>query len=1705
MIRGHGEPVRRWRALSVVLDGSGYLVRHIHLGHRPLQVTFMRLSFLAAFALSLLSTQGQVPLQHLWWTDGDILAAHADTASGTLYIGGQFDHVGPRQPYGGEVDAATGRSLAAAAAPDAPVRAAIPDGEGGWYIGGEFRNIGGVPRDRVARILPDGSLHPLSLALSPVGRVNALAVKGDTLFIAGTFMSIGSSYRTRVAAVNRHTGLVYSTNPAPNGEVFAIAVRGSKLYMVGSFTEVGTLSSNYTAVWQLATNNATGGLPTTNGKVHSLAFTSDAIYIAGEFSTVANTPRRGVAKITASGSMLTDWAPVPNSTCTKVVVHQDRLFVSGAFTSIGGQFRAGLAELDQQTALATSWAAACNGEVVEMASSTTGLLIAGAFTEVNGQPRNRVAALGPEGGVLPWDPNADAPVLCIAPGETGHYLGGSFFSVAGVTRRNAAAIDMVTGKALAWDPAPDGPVHAMAGNGDALLIGGKFEQVGGMSRKNLASVLSDGTVTTWDPAPNDTVQMLFVGAEHVYAGGDFTSVGASTRGRVARFDRTTGALDVWASALNGTVLTMAPAGQDVYIGGRFTTVNGAARSRIAAVSAQTGATTAWDPSTSGVVRTLLVTDDLVYIGGQFHYVLGTTGGQSRNYLAALNRVGGSATAWAPITTGPVNGMLLRGDSLIVCGRFGSLSGQLSSGAGSLHVQTGAALGMVCAFQDPPEVKGMVAAGGMLYFHGLYTEYDMRPERHLSVITANHMASGTLSGPICAAEDLVLPFTLGGTFGASNQFTVELSGPNGSFAQPETIATFSDVGTNGITVPAMPTLAAGTYRYRVRSTAPAQIGTSSAPFQVLAATQWFADEDGDGHGDPAMASYACTPLPGHVLVPTDCDDGDAMIFPSAPCDDGLVSTSDDQWTSTCVCAGDSMPVPIADWVVTNGVVRAMVHDTLTDRVFIGGEFTRIGRPIPFGQVLGMENAVVSPGAGDPNGPVRCVVPDGNGGWIIGGEFTRIGQTPRRHLAWIQADGSLGPWDPWVDGPVLAMVRDGNRLFIGGEFTRVEGMARRNLAGLTMDAGQVLPWDPSPDGMVKALHMVNSRLFVGGAFLNIGGTARQALASFELGTLSMEPFAAVFSSNQDRINSISSEVGRLFVAGKFFGVNGTDRKYLAGFELSTGALAPLNFNVIGEVFVVHVTGGGKIYLGGDFTHVSSTVRGGIARANTADASLDAWYPALSAAGSVNNISISGSQVVLGGSFTSVSSIARRNIAKVDVQNSSTVMNWTPELNGSVYCTAIAGPSIYVGGRYTLIGGSSRVNLAAIDARSGSLLPWSTSINGGGVYSLALHEQRLYVGGTFTQFGGVARPRLAATHTITGAAVNWAPAPNGAVHTMEKSGNRLFVGGNFNSIANNARAGLAAFNAGDGVLQNWNANLGGFGYVHTLAAAPPRLYVGGQFSSVNGTTRNGIAAVNLVNGGTQSWAPMPAGEADVRALAVRDTLVSFGGEFTFAAPARSRFAAVDPQTASMRPLTLDPDNTVHALLYDGDRLLTGGRYNNITGRPGVRLSSIDLADGRPADWSPAPNGAVLALLKVGRLLFVGGEFTQVNGGPGNGLAIFTASDCEGVHGGPMHPGRPCDDGDPLTYDDRWSTACECLGLLSTYVQDDVAPRGIGLWPNPSSSMVHFTGPISGTVFDAQGREVTRLSKAHELDLQGLAPGPYTIRMVEGVVLRFVKVAGE
>ena len=183
----------------------------------------LRTALITATTLALLCAGGtpaeaQSVREDFYVTNGSVNTAVL--SGNTLYIAGGFTQVGPATGGGVPIDAMSGVPVAGFPKVTGHVYAVEPDGSGGWYVGGRFTNVGGVPRNNIAHILSDNSVsawnpdpdNEASHSFHPAA-VNTIAVSGNTVYVGGSFTNIGGEERTAIAALDATTGLATAWNP----------------------------------------------------------------------------------------------------------------------------------------------------------------------------------------------------------------------------------------------------------------------------------------------------------------------------------------------------------------------------------------------------------------------------------------------------------------------------------------------------------------------------------------------------------------------------------------------------------------------------------------------------------------------------------------------------------------------------------------------------------------------------------------------------------------------------------------------------------------------------------------------------------------------------------------------------------------------------------------------------------------------------------------------------------------------------------------------------------------------------------------------------------------------------------------------------------------------------------------------------------------------------------------------------------------------------------------------------------------------------------------------------------------------------------------------------------------------------------------------------------------------------------------------------
>jgi hypothetical protein len=231
-----------------------------------------------------------------WVTNGDVNSVFR--AGSRIYLGGNFDQVGAGTGSGVPLDPASGARSASFPKVNGPVYVTVPDGAGGWYIGGDFTRVGDRSRHNAARILADGTVgawnpnvdHAVrAIALGPGGGANlawiggdftvvnnaptpmaarglaatnlfggeavwgipgnstgsvlalALSADGSRLLAGGDFSYFGGAVRSRLAAVDPRTGAIDPAfNPGADGPVRALVTApDGRIFAGGDFTRLG--------------------------------------------------------------------------------------------------------------------------------------------------------------------------------------------------------------------------------------------------------------------------------------------------------------------------------------------------------------------------------------------------------------------------------------------------------------------------------------------------------------------------------------------------------------------------------------------------------------------------------------------------------------------------------------------------------------------------------------------------------------------------------------------------------------------------------------------------------------------------------------------------------------------------------------------------------------------------------------------------------------------------------------------------------------------------------------------------------------------------------------------------------------------------------------------------------------------------------------------------------------------------------------------------------------------------------------------------------------------------------------------------------------------------------------------------------------------------------------------------------------------------
>jgi hypothetical protein len=959
---------------------------------------------------------------------------------------GSFTSIGKCSGSGIPVSISTGEPVAALASiakVEGSIRTAVPDGAGGWYIGGSFSKVGGQTRSQLARINADGSLHPFNKGVETGGGPYAMKFDNGRLYIVGHF-----AYASTLPASNQmdcQNFAVYDvatdTISCPIGfdqTPYAIETDANNIYIGGTNQDVGPISKmalvdktngarfpftpyvSGVVIESIAADGTGGwyvggryyytggylkhffsdGTPDTSfnptisyGRVYQITVSGTTTYLGTDIGALAID--------SSTGAAIPGFNADVSGVVYEIFKYGSTLYLGGNFSTVGGQTRAKIASVDAPTGAVTSWNPIITGgavtDVKTIKENGGSIYFSGSFTSVNATSRSNIAAVHPTTGVLtsfnpPTIAYSGTPEVNDFEFYGGNiYFGGTFSTVGGTTRWKLAAVSLTTNTLQAWDPRSMNGVDDMELDGTTLYFVGNMGSVGNpwVSRGSSAAVdIVTGALTNWQPNSNGINNAIAIQGGVIAIGGSMTIGGAKSRPFLASVNKFTYEANDWIPTPNNYIYSMAMAGNKLLIGGSFTQVGGASHVRVAAIDTTSGVPS-FSVSTNNTVYAITVDGSNAYLGGEFT----TVGGQSRSMLARIDATTGAVDSWSPPTfnnTG-VRAISTYNNYVYVGGVFTDVGGSSKMGFVTLDSNTAAMTGW--EFNLAGSVLTLPNANGVLYLGGGFTGINAVRRSYLAAVDTT---TDELTDWAPVADNGVEDLEVSGT-------TVYVAG------------SFTTI--NG----------------QARSKVAAIDTVTAAP------TAWTTTLT----GSPYAVKVSGTTL--YI--------GGNFTYAGGQTRNHLAGLS----TSTGL-ATTFNPNP-------SSYVYQLAIDGTT--MYVGGGFATIGgQARTYAAAVDMTSGLATAWDPQANNNVYAVTVTASTVYL-GGNISTLKGVNRFWIGAVDKSANLTSWNPSYDGTIRDILIDGSVIYSGGR-------------AYNDTTGAILTWNTGFAGMVESHKLMNGKIYMGGTF-------------------------------------------------------------------------------------------------------------------------------------------------------------------------------------------------------------------------------------------------------------------------------------------------------------------------------------------------------------------------------------------------------------------------------------------------------------------------------------------------------------------------------------------------------------------------------------------------------------------------------------------------
>ena len=618
----------------------------------------------------------------MWIVNGAV--ADVWQQNSTLFIGGEFNYIGPANGAFVPVQNSTEYVIRNHEMIRGSVRKCISDGAGGWYICGDFYTEQRHDIRDVAHLNADFSLDT-SFYISADNLVQDILLSSGKLYICGYFTNLNGAVRRGIGAVDPSNGslLSWNANISANGfgYVYALVSTGGFVYAGGSFDTVAGAAHKGLAELDPSTGAVTAWNANVSGYIKHLEVEGSNLYVGGSFSSISSQTKKNLTTIALPSHTIGSLTVTVSNTTSSAWIEDfelvnNNIYVVGSFSTINSNAKNGIAKMSKSGVVDGLWVSPSvrtqhlavkyfDGKIYsdgQLGDYIGNLAILDTIT-------GAVVANGirTQGMFSDLTSVGDTVLFC----GTMNLLGTA--SGPGVYRNNLAAINLNTGIATGFAPNCNDYVNQVRMVNGRLVIGGTFTLVNGVARTYLASLDPvNGLLDNWNPVlTGGTVQQLKTYKDLLYVGGAFDTVNFISQRCIATFDTLNFntvpcALDVRKTTTIIGVRHFNFADDKLFVSGSFDSIAGVARKNIACIDLLSGSVSAFNANAASVVFSTAMFKDKLYAVGIF----ASLGDSSRNAIACLDTATGKSTAFnANLFAGSfISDIVVLNDSLLVGGQ-----------------------------------------------------------------------------------------------------------------------------------------------------------------------------------------------------------------------------------------------------------------------------------------------------------------------------------------------------------------------------------------------------------------------------------------------------------------------------------------------------------------------------------------------------------------------------------------------------------------------------------------------------------------------------------------------------------------------------------------------------------------------------------------------------------------------------------------------------------------------------------------------------------------------------------------------------------------------------------------------------------------------------------------------------------------------------